>query len=156
MHISTDPQPDRDRSSYQMMVRVGYHETDGQRRVHHANYLNYFEQGRVEMLRAAGLDYRQFENDGLMLVVTEMHVRYRGAAEFDDLLRVTVRVVEMRGVRIRHHYQIDRDGEVLVEANSTIACIDRSGKPRRFPAQWNELFSKTAQAAQAEADGRGV
>lgn len=154
MHVSTDPQPDRDRSSYQMMVRVGYHETDGQRRVHHANYLNYFEQGRVEMLRAAGLDYRQFENDGLMLVVTEMHVRYRGAAAFDDLLRVTVQVVEIRGVRIRHHYKIDRDGEVLVEADSTIACIDRSGKPRRFPTEWNGLFSKTAQEISDSAGDR--
>ncbi len=152
MHLLTDPLPSRDRSLFQMTVRVGYHETDGQRRVHHANYLNYFEQGRVEMLRAAGLDYRQFENDGLMLVVTEMHVRYRGAAEFDDLLRVTVQVVQLRGVRIRHHYKIDRDGEVLVEADSTIACIDRSGKPRRFPPQWNDLFAQAAQAAQAEAN----
>jgi acyl-CoA thioester hydrolase len=125
---------------YQMSVRVGYHETDGQQRVHHANYLNYFEQSRVEMLRAAGLNYRQFEATGLMLVVTEMHIRYRGAAEFDDLLRVTTRVVEVRGVRIRHHYEIDRDGEVLVEADSTIACIDRNGKVRRLPAEWGQRF----------------
>lgn len=151
MHVSLEPQPERDRSIFRMAVRVGYHETDGQQRVHHANYLNYFEQGRVEMLRAAGLDYRQFENDGLMLVVTEMHVRYRGAAEFDDLLRVTVQVVEMRGVRIRHHYKIDRDGEVLVEADSTIACIDRSGKPRRFPQQWSELFAAAKQDVRAAA-----
>jgi len=157
MHVQPDHQPSLDRSRFQMTVRVGYHETDGQRRVHHANYLNYFEQGRVEMLRAAGLDYRQFENDGLMLVVTEMHVRYRGAAEFDDLLRVTVQVMEMRGVRIRHHYKIDRDGEVLVEADSTIACIDRSGKPRRFPPQWSELFFKAAQdASAAPSDSNGA
>ena len=126
---------------HQMTVRVGYHETDGQQRVHHANYLNYFEQSRVEMLRAAGFDYRQFEATGLMLVVTEMNVRYRGAAAFDDLLRVTTTVVEVRGVRIRHHYQIDRDGEVLVEADSTIACVDRQGKVRRLPAQWGQMFA---------------
>lgn len=126
---------------HQMNVRVGYHETDGQQRVHHANYLNYFEQSRVEMLRAAGFDYRQFEATGLMLVVTEMNVRYRGAAVFDDLLRVTTTVVEVRGVRIRHHYRIDREGEILVEADSTIACVDRQGKVRRLPAQWGQLFA---------------
>ncbi len=134
----------RPRAVYQMSVRVGYHETDGQRRVHHANYLNYFEQSRVEMLRAAGFDYRQFESAGLMLVVTEMHVRYRGAAEFDDLLQITTEVVEVRGVRIRHHYTVDRDGELLVEADSTIACIDRGGKVRRLPPEWGQQFLAAA------------
>lgn len=123
-----------------MTVRVGYHETDGQQRVHHANYLNYMEQSRVEMLRAVGLDYRQFEQAGLMLVVSEMHVRYRGAAAFDDLLRLTTRVVDVRSVRIRHHYEIARDGELLVEADSTIACVDREGKIRRLPAEWITRF----------------
>lgn len=137
----SDPTTGDSRAVYQMSVRVGYHETDGQKRVHHANYLNYFEQSRVEMLRAAGFDYRQFESTGLMLVVTEMHVYYRGAAEFDDLLRVTTEVVEVRGVRIRHHYKIDRGGQVLVEADSTIACIDREGKVRRLPPQWGKRFA---------------
>jgi acyl-CoA thioester hydrolase len=127
-------------ATFQMTFRVAYHETDGQRRVHHANYLNYFEQSRVEMLRANGLCYRAFENAGLLLVVTEMNVRYRSAAEFDDLLTITTTVTEVRGVRIRHHYVIDRDGEIIVEADSTIACVDRSGKVRRLPKEWGLLF----------------
>ena len=129
-----------DSSVFRMTVRVGYYETDGQRRVHHANYLNYFEQSRVEMLRSIGFDYRQFETTGLMLVVTEMNVRYRGGAEFDDLLRITTKVTEVRGVRIRHHYEIDRAGEILVEADSTIACVDRDGKVRRLPPEWSKMF----------------
>ena len=137
-------------ATFRMPVRVAYHETDGQRRVHHANYLNYFEQSRVEMLRHIGFCYREFENAGFMLVVTEMNVRYRSAAEFDDLLTVTTTVVEVRGVRIRHHYVIDRDGEVIVEADSTIACIDRNGRPSRLPKQWGILF----QAAKREAEAR--
>jgi len=127
-------------ATFTMMVRVAYHETDGQRRVHHANYLNYLEQSRVEMLRAQGLCYREFENSGLMLVVSEMTVRYRSAAQFDDVLRITTTVAEVRGVRIRHRYVIDRAGEVIVEADSTIACIDHEGKVRRLPKEWGELF----------------
>jgi len=127
-------------ATFTMMVRVAYHETDGQRRVHHANYLNYLEQSRVEMLRSQSLCYREFENSGLMLVVSEMNVRYRSAAQFDDVLRITTTVVEVRGVRIRHRYVIDRAGEVIVEADSTIACIDREGKVRRLPKEWGELF----------------
>lgn len=138
--MSTD-QPANPVTTFEMLVRVGYYETDGQRRVHHANYLNYFERSRVEMLRAVGFDYREFEHTGLMLVVTEMNVRYRGAAEFDDVLRVSTTVTELRGVRIRHHYEIDRAGELLVEADSTIACIDRTGRVRRLPPQWRAMFA---------------
>jgi acyl-CoA thioester hydrolase len=141
--MSTE-QPTDPVTTFRMLVRVGYYETDGQRRVHHANYLNYFEQSRVEMLRSVGFDYREFENTGLMLVVTEMNVRYRGAAEFDDLLRISTTVTQVRGVRIRHRYEIDRDGELLVEADSTIACVDRTGKVRRLPPQWGVMFAPSA------------
>ncbi|QEG41097.1 acyl-CoA thioesterase [Roseimaritima ulvae] len=119
--------------------RVEYFETDGQQRVHHGNYLNYFERGRVEMLRAAGISYKELEATGLMLVVTEMNVKYMAAAEFDDLLRLTTRVVSAKGVRVRFEYTIHRDDDLIVTAESTIACIDRSGKPRRLP---KELLNK--------------
>ncbi len=59
-----------------MEIRVRYHETDGQGRVHHAQYLNFFERGRVEMLRAAGHSYRELEASGLLLVVTKMEIQY--------------------------------------------------------------------------------
>lgn len=123
-------------SSHVLELRVSYYETDGQRRVHHANYLNYFERGRVEMLRASGVSYREFESGGLMLVVTEMNVRYLGAAEFDDLLELETTVVEIRNVRIRHRYVLRRSGDVLVEAESTIACVDATGKPTKLPSSW--------------------
>ncbi|MCC9642629.1 acyl-CoA thioesterase [Rhodopirellula sp. JC740] len=113
--------------------RVAYQETDGQRRVHHANYLNYFERGRVEMLRDLGHNYKSIEDDGRMLVVAEMNVRYMAPAEFDDCLELTTTVTEVRKVRMRHRYQIHRDGQLLVEAVSVIACIDRSGKLTRLP-----------------------
>src|SRR6056297_844126 len=59
---STDHDP---RHRHVIELRVAYQETDGQRRVHHANYLNYFERGRVEMLRAQGISYRQLEDTGV-------------------------------------------------------------------------------------------
>ena len=113
--------------------RVGYHETDGQRRVHHANYLNYFERGRVEMLRAAGFDYKRLEDAGQMLVVTEMQIRYHAAAEFDDLLQLTTRVLATRKVRIRHGYEVHCGETSIVTAESTIACVGRDGRPQPLP-----------------------
>ena len=119
--------------THEMSLRVNYHETDGQRRVHHANYLNFFERGRVEMLRQAGVSYRELENDGLMLVVIEMNIQYRAPAEFDDLLSLKTELTEIRKVRLRHRYRLHRGADLLVEADSVIACVDRDGNPRRFP-----------------------
>lgn len=125
---------------HQIEFRVRYHETDGQGRVHHAQYINYFERGRVELLRDRGYSYRDFEAGGLMLVVTDLHLKYLGAAEFDDLLQLTTRVVRSRGVRIEHAYEIVKlDGQSrretapIVQATSTIACVDRNGKVARLP-----------------------
>lgn len=123
-------------NAHTLQIRVCYHETDGQRRVHHANYLNFFERGRVEMLRAAGLCYKALEDAGQMLVVTEMNVRYAAAAEFDDLLTLTTQTTEIRKVRIRHHYEIHRGEELIVTADSTIACIDAKGRPSKLPASF--------------------
>lgn len=125
--------------AHTLSIRVRYHETDGQGRVHHAQYLNYFERGRVELLRSLGHSYAEFEQGGLMLVVTEMHIRYYGAALFDDLLELTTSVVKSRGVRIEHAYAIERPADAtasqtIVTATSTIACIDRSGKVRPLPS----------------------
>lgn len=119
-------------------IRVRYHETDGQGRVHHAQYINYFERGRVELLRSMGQSYRELEESGFMLVVSQMNVRYLGAAEFDDLLLLTTRVEQVRGVRIEHSYHIRKanpDGPAsdVVEGTSVVACVDPTGKVRRLP-----------------------
>lgn len=118
---------------HQIQFRVAYQETDGQRRVHHANYLNYFERGRVEMLRSLGHDYKAFEDSGRLLVVTEMNVRYHAAADFDDWLTLTTKVTELRKVRMRHHYELRCDATLIVEGDSVIACLDATGKPTRLP-----------------------
>lgn len=123
-------------------IRVQYNETDGQGRVHHAQYLNYLERGRVELLRSLGHSYRDFETTGLMLVVSELNIRYLGAACFDDVLKLTTRVVRTRGVRIEHEYELIKvdeansniNIETIVTAKTTIACIDRQGKVARLPS----------------------
>ncbi len=92
------------------------------------------------MLRSLGHRYKDLETTGLLLVVTEMNVRYLGAAVFDDLLLLETHVVQTKGVRIHHSYRITRqlDSEdslpkAIVEATSVIACVDREGKVRRLP-----------------------
>lgn len=119
--------------TYRLEIRVAYNETDGQRRVHHGVYLNYFERGRVELLRSLGQSYKSLEQSGLMLVVSEINVRYFQPAEFDDVLQLDTTVASARGARIVHTYRITRDGAPIAEGESTIACVGPEGRVTRLP-----------------------
>lgn len=117
-------------------MRVRYQETDGQGHVHHANYLTYFEQARVEMLRAIGQSYREIEASGAMLVVSEMDVRYHSPAHFDDQLVIEVVLTRAKGARMEHTYRVFRQTDpdaVIVSGRSVVACLNSDGRPRRLP-----------------------
>ena len=118
---------------HEIEIRVRYQETDAQGRVHHANYLTYFELGRTELLRAAGIEYRVIEAEGWMLVVAEMNVKYFLPASYDDLLRLRTTLTEARGARCVNKYQVFRGEELLVEGESVLACINRQGRVTRLP-----------------------
>jgi len=116
-------------------IRVRYQETDGQRRLHHANYFTYFEIGRTELLRAAGFNYREIEEQGWMLVVSEITCQYYLPANYDDVLRLRTTTIESRGARIVHRYEVFRGQQLLAEGRSTLACIGHDGRVRRLPPE---------------------
>jgi len=120
---------------HEIEIRVRYQETDGQRRVHHANFLTYFEMGRTEMLRAQGRTYREFEDDGLYMVVSEATVRYHAPADYDDLLRLRTRVEKVGAAHIRHAYEVIRGTTIVVTGETTVVCVDATGRVRRLP-EW--------------------
>src|SRR5580704_6445232 len=97
----------------EIQIRVRYAETDRMGLLHHANYLVYFEQGRIELLRARGLSYKDLEDQGYLLVLTKLEVRYRAPARYDDLLTLKTTVVKTTAVRIDHRYELSRDGVLL-------------------------------------------
>jgi len=119
--------------TYEIQFRVRYCETDAQGYVHHANYLNYFEMGRVEALREKGCRYRDLEDMGFFLVIAEMHCEYKASARFDDLLSLKTTTTTRGRVKIEHSYELYRDQELLAKARSVIACVDRKGKISRIP-----------------------
>ena len=133
--------------SQRLPIRVQYFETDGQGRVHHSQYLNYFERGRVEMLRSIGISYRELEQAGLMLVVRSMHVDFRVPARFDDELELHTSLRHSHGARVEHGYELVRHGDLdsppttMVTGHSVIACVDRDGIVRRLPKELQLLKS---------------
>ena len=130
-------------TSHEIEIRVRYQETDGQGRVHHANYLKWFEIGRVELLRAAGHSYRELEESGTMLVIAEAHCEYFLPADFDDLLTLRTTTVKAKGARIEHLYELHRGDDLLVRGRTVVACLSTEGKVCRLP-KWLRLDSSAA------------
>lgn len=114
-------------------IRVRYAETDRMGLLHHANYLVYFEQGRIELLRSRDLAYKDLEDQGYLLVLSKIDVRYRSPARYDDLLTLRTTVVRTTAVRIDHRYELFRDDVLLAEGSSTLACVDREGRLQALP-----------------------
>ncbi len=118
---------------FEFDLPVRYYETDAQGVVHHANYFKYFEIARIEQLKSLGHAYADFEETGLMLVVSKIACKFHRPARFGDTLRIWLRTERARGARIDHIYRVHRGYELLAEAQSTIACVDRDGHVQRIP-----------------------
>lgn len=118
---------------HEFEIDVRYYETDGQGVVHHANYFQYFELARIEMLKALGHDYADLERDGCLLVVHSISCRYHRPARFGDRLLIRTKVLKVTPARIEHEYKVFSGSSLLAEAASTLACIDRQGNIRRMP-----------------------
>ena len=124
-------------------VRVRYGETDCMGRVYHANYLAYFECGRVELMRGWGFDYATVEKeDECFLPVTEAKVKYRAPAFFDEELEVMTRVVDYSVVRITFAYEARRksDSVLCAEGRTVLAAVDRAGELRRLPEDLRQFL----------------
>jgi acyl-CoA thioester hydrolase len=118
-------------------VRVIYGDTDQMGMVYYGNYLRFFEVARNELLRAAGVAYRGFEEaHGLRLPVVEAAIRYRRPARYDDELSLRAAVPEVNGASAKFVYEIRRlpEGEPLVEGHTVHACVDAAGRVTRIPA----------------------
>jgi acyl-CoA thioester hydrolase len=121
--------------SGEITIRVRYAETDRMGLLHHANYLVYFELGRTELLRQSGKTYKDVEDEGFFLVLAKVEVRYRQPARYDDVLTLRTLVTRQTPVRIEHRYEVLRDGVLLAEGSSTLACVDREGRLQAMP-EW--------------------
>ena len=125
-------------------VRVRYAETDQMGVVYHANYLIWFEVGRVEFIRQLGLNYKSMESeDGCGIAVVQLDVRYRAPARYDDELVIQTRLLVARGAVIRFGYRILRvaDGVLLCEGETAHVVVGKDMKKRRLPQRYAERFA---------------
>lgn len=116
-------------------LRVRYAETDQMAYVYYGNYPQYFEVARVETLRTFGLSYKKIEDDGVMLPVLKLEIKYVAPAKYDDLLNIKTRIAEMPKTRITFEHEIYNEaGNLLTLGKVELVFVNiKTGKPCRAP-----------------------
>jgi len=126
-------------------VRVRYQETDQMGVVYHANYLVWFEVGRVELMRQMGLSYKDMEREEQCgIAVVDVSARYRAPARYDDELIIRTRLTAVRGPVVKFAYEVVRaaDDMVLCEGHTVHVVVDKEMKKRALPARYAERFAE--------------
>lgn len=128
---------------HETSLRVRYGETDQMGYCYYGNYAQYFEVGRVEALRHLGMSYKNLEDQGIMLPVSEFSVKYKYPAKYDDELTVSTNITELRGARLTFDYTIKNEGGVLVAtAQTTLVFVAKETmRPISPPASFVELIT---------------
>ena len=141
MTVPTPYQGHFDGARHLFAVRVYFEDTDFSGVVYHARYLHFMERARSDMLACVGIDQRTVHAEGQgAYAVTEMHIKYRRPAHFDDALVVISTVEAVRAASCDIHQTVMRGDDILTEAQVTAAFVSPDGKPRRQPAHWVAAF----------------
>ena len=128
---------------HRVAYKVYYEDTDCLGVVYYANYLKYLERGRTEFVGALGRDIRDWNKDGFNFVVYAMNIRFRKAAGLGDMLDVVSTFKLSSSYRGLFRQRIERAGELIVEADVEIVCLDERQELREFPDQFRALSGDT-------------
>ena len=140
VRLSVDPSTSPDDYEFIHRMRVRFVETDAMGIVHHSNYLAYFEETRVEYLRAIGHPFTEWRDAGLESPVLEAFVQYRRPLEFDDVITVHLRLADVTRATFQMAYLITVDDVAgVARAHATgvtvHGCVTTAGRPTRLP-EW--------------------
>jgi acyl-CoA thioester hydrolase len=130
---------------FSIPVRVYYQDTDAGGVAFHGQYLAFMERARTELLNEGKIDIAQFsERHGLLFVVHEIHVKYHRPARLNDLLGVSAEVATIGRASLVFRQRVERGSELLVEAEVTLALVDRERmRPVRIPQELERALRPT-------------
>jgi len=130
------------KSPFRIPVRVYFQDTDAGGVVFHAQYLAFMERARSELLNAAGIDLaRLLGGHRVLFLVYQIVVKYHQPARLNELLSVSAEVVKMGRASLVFRQRVERGGELLVEADITLALVDRDRmRPARMPQELEQAL----------------
>jgi len=120
-------------------IRVRYSETDQMGYCYYGNYAQYLEIGRVEALRCLGIRYKEMEDQGILLPVSDFQIKYVSPARYDDLLTIETTIVSVKGTRILFDYRILNENDAVIALASTTLVFVSKETMRPIKAPENIL-----------------
>ncbi|TCD00655.1 acyl-CoA thioesterase [Pedobacter frigidisoli] len=129
--------------SHSTKIRVRYGETDQMGYMYYGNYAQYYEVGRVEMLRSLGMSYSSMEADGIMMPVLELKCKYIKPALYDQEITVKTTIKTLPGIRIFFNYELYNENKELINlGETTLVFVDmKKNKPTNPPENFMEKLS---------------
>ncbi|MDR2287458.1 MAG: acyl-CoA thioesterase [Prevotellaceae bacterium] len=116
---------------YDVQIRTRYNETDKMGVIYHANYINYYEIARTEMLRNTCVySYSEMEDAGIMMPVVEIQSKYILPAYYDENLTIRVLIKEMPTAKITFFFEVFNEKQELLNTGMTVLAFMNS-KTRR-------------------------
>jgi acyl-CoA thioester hydrolase len=134
VRLSVEPSLNPDDYVFTWRIRVRFAETDAMGIVHHARYLPYLEEARVEYLRHLGHPYTRLREEGFDYAVLECFVQYRTAVKFDEEVDVHLGVAAASRTTFQIAYLLTVAGEIRATAVTVHGCVTSDGRPARLPA----------------------
>jgi len=133
-------------TAHTVEFRVRYAETDQMQVVYHSNYLIWCEIGRTEFIRALGTPYVELERQNVTLAVVEASLRFHSAARYDNLIRVTTTISDVRSRTITFDYVISNaeTAERFVTASTKLASLTRDSKLTTLPEPLRKVLKDAA------------
>lgn len=128
---------------FETQLRVRYAETDQMGYVYYGNYAAFYEVARTEMLRSTGISYKELEDMGVMLPVTDLQCHFIHAAHYDELITIKTYIKEKPLVRIKFDYEIFNEQGILINTGFTqLVFVDMEKKrPCRAPSVFQEKIN---------------
>lgn len=111
-----------------MKHKVQYYETDMMGVTHHANYIHWMEEARIDFLNQIGFPYKRMEDEGILSPVKSLQVNYLKPCTFDDEVEITVGIKDFNGVVMTITYDMRMNNELIFTGTSEHVFLDRSGK----------------------------
>ena len=128
--------------------KVRFVETDMMGVVHHSNYFRWFEMGRVEYLRQAGVFLTELMADGIVFPIIHVDCQYKASAKFDDYILIETKLEELSPVKMVFTYKVIRqsDGVLLATGSTQSVFTNDNGKITRMPSKYYEKLQTSAKS----------
>ena len=118
-------------------LKVRSYELDSYNHVNNAVYLNYLEYARMEYLNNIGFDFKSLTEEGYMLYVTHIDIKYKFSARLNEKLFIEVEHTKLGKLSGTFHQIIrNENDQICVEADVSWGCVNKDGRPSKMPEKY--------------------